>query len=274
MWRLSFLIAAICFVAPLCRAVETDAPIVSQNDERRDYKSVYVVVALCDNEHQGIVKVRDELGNGRDPSRNLYWGAMYGVKTFFAKSDNWKVLSAEKPPDKPEVLDTVAFESTNGPKVFVLADAFNGAHMKEAVETFFNAVAASKVDLVCFVGHNGLMDIRQPPIPEGRHEAANKSAMVLACVSRQYFETPVTQTGRQLVLSTTGLMAPEAYVLDAAIRSWAAGDEPSEIRRKASVAYAKYQNINPDAAESLFFAPAAGGTQKRNNSVKRPGISK
>jgi len=39
----------------------------------------HVVVALCDNVHQGIVPVPRALGNGQDPSSNLYWGARYGV---------------------------------------------------------------------------------------------------------------------------------------------------------------------------------------------------
>src|SRR5205807_2629974 len=29
------------------------------------------------------------LGNGRDPQRNLYWGAAYGVKTYFKASEDW-----------------------------------------------------------------------------------------------------------------------------------------------------------------------------------------
>jgi hypothetical protein len=40
---------------------------------------VHVFVALADNQHQGIVPVPAALGNGRDPQRNLYWGAAYGV---------------------------------------------------------------------------------------------------------------------------------------------------------------------------------------------------
>src|SRR5262245_13744302 len=50
----------------------------------------HVVVALCDNLNQGIVPVPKALGNGQDPARNLYWGARYGVKTYFAKTGGWK----------------------------------------------------------------------------------------------------------------------------------------------------------------------------------------
>src|SRR6266576_3547327 len=44
---------------------------------------VHVFVALADNQRQGIIPVPPALGNGRDPQHNLYWGAAYGVKTYF-----------------------------------------------------------------------------------------------------------------------------------------------------------------------------------------------
>jgi len=47
-------------------------------------------------------------------------------------------------------------------------------------------------------------------------------------------------------------MAPEAYVLDASIRSWANGDSPSAIKEKAGAAYARYQKIELSAATRLF----------------------
>lgn len=45
-------------------------------------KTIHVFVALCDNEHQGIVPVPKTLGNGKDARNNLYWGAAYGLKSF------------------------------------------------------------------------------------------------------------------------------------------------------------------------------------------------
>jgi len=52
---------------------------------------VHVFVALADNQHQGIIPVPPALGNGRDPQRNLYWGAAYGVKTYFKASEDWEL---------------------------------------------------------------------------------------------------------------------------------------------------------------------------------------
>ena len=56
-------------------------------------KTIHVFVALCDNENQGIVCVPETIGNGLDASRNLYWGAGYGVRNFFDKrTSDWKLL--------------------------------------------------------------------------------------------------------------------------------------------------------------------------------------
>jgi hypothetical protein len=41
--------------------------------------------------------------------------------------------------------------------------------------------------------------------------------MILACASKDHFYQPVLQSKANPVLWTTGLMAPEAYVLQAAI---------------------------------------------------------
>jgi hypothetical protein len=61
---------------------------------------IHVLVALCDNVNQGIVPVPAHLGNGEDPIRNLYWGAAYGVRTYFSKSPYWqKIAEIDTPRD-------------------------------------------------------------------------------------------------------------------------------------------------------------------------------
>ena len=42
---------------------------------RAQQRVIHVVVALCDNQYQGIVKVPAGIGNGQKASTNLYWGA-------------------------------------------------------------------------------------------------------------------------------------------------------------------------------------------------------
>ena len=63
----------------------------SKSDEDA-VKTIHVFVALCDNDNQGIVPVPSKLGNGQDPKNNLYWGALYGVKTHFKNSKDWTLV--------------------------------------------------------------------------------------------------------------------------------------------------------------------------------------
>jgi len=37
-----------------------------------EVRTIHVFVALCDNEHQGIVPVPEIFGNGDDPANNLF----------------------------------------------------------------------------------------------------------------------------------------------------------------------------------------------------------
>jgi len=234
---------------------------------------VHVFVTLCDNLHQGIVPVRPELGDGQNPPTNLYWGALYGVETFLRRSPHWELRSVARRSGAPEVLERVFFESTGtAPKVFIVADAYDGSKMRQALRDFFSAAsgdmhddvhfgagesavllrAGGRADLVCFVGHNGLMDMCLDEYPKRGGMTGPASAVVLACKSRRYFEGPLRLAGCAPLLTTTGLMAPEAYTLDAAIRSWAAGDPPETLRLKAGKAYAQYQRTSERAGVRLF----------------------
>ena len=60
---------------------------------RNPGKLIHLVVALCDNQFQGIVPVPARIGNGDDPANNLYWGAAFGVETFFRKAKEWSLLA-------------------------------------------------------------------------------------------------------------------------------------------------------------------------------------
>lgn len=245
-------------------------------------RAVHVFVALCDNEHQGIQPVPDELGNGDDPAHNLYWGALYGVKTFFSRSEEWElVATVEKPRDA--VLERLVFKHTTA-DVYLVADAYKGSEIKQALADFLAAASGNgketvsvevdsqdvsfdvggASDLVAYVGHNGLMDFtldadaRQSDdgadVKEVGDAAASRDAVVLCCASRSYFATLLSDAGARPLLLTTGLMAPEAYTLKAALDGWIANETPRQIRLRAAKAYDEHQDCTLDAAKRLFDA--------------------
>ncbi|HKV63385.1 MAG TPA: hypothetical protein VJO16_15850 [Candidatus Acidoferrum sp.] len=226
---------------------------------------VHVFVALADNQHQGIVPVPAALGNGSDPQRNLYWGAAFGVKTFFKASDEWQVLSCSRRP-KSAILERCVFKNRTE-DVFLVADAYRGSEIKLAVTDFLSAAAGAKsekvnagdvaiaaggaADLVAYIGHDALMDFQIPPIA-GVKGNKPRLAIILACASKAFFSPYLRLTGAEPLLWTTGLMAPEAYTLKAALNGWIANESDEAIRHRAAQAYDKYQKCGARAALRLF----------------------
>lgn len=231
-------------------------------------RTVHVFVALADNENQGIVPVPPRLGNGLDPAHNLYWGAAAGVKTFFTRSPEWSVAGCVQKP-KPAVLERCIFKH-KAANVYLVADAYRGNEIRQALLDFFDAAAGASPEkivvptvspppimarggsaLVAYVGHDGLMEFQLPLIPRQKDQL-HRDAIILACASKQYFSAPLRASGAQPLLWTTGLMAPEAYTLKAALDGWIAGESGSLIHERAATAYNKYQKCGMKAARRLF----------------------
>jgi hypothetical protein len=227
---------------------------------------VHVFVALADNEHQGIVPVPARLGDGEVPAANLYWGAAFGVRTFFRSSGDWVLTSTGRGP-KAEILERCVFRSRNA-DVYLIADAYEGSKIREAVADFLAAaaglneeaipikggetvMAGGASDLVAYVGHDAFMDFQIPPVV-GKRQQKPRSVIILACASKQYFGSYLRHAGAKPLLWTTGLMAPEAYTLKAALDGWIAHDNGPAIRDRAAHAYDKYQHCGLTPAERLF----------------------
>jgi hypothetical protein len=232
-------------------------------------RTIHVFVALADNEHQGIVPVAAQLGNGEDAERNLYWGSAYGVKTFFTRSSDWvRIHCGEKP--KAEILERCVFKY-RAANVYLIADAYRGIEIRQSILDFLDSAAGDGsvtvevpgssgavrlpvrggANLVAYIGHDGLMDFRLPRLPREKN-AVHRDAIVLACASKQFFADGVRASGANPLLWTTGLMAPEAYTLKGALDGWIAGESADQIRDRAAGAYDKYQKCGFRAAHRLL----------------------
>ncbi|MGC2238327.1 MAG: hypothetical protein WA584_19390 [Pyrinomonadaceae bacterium] len=250
---------------PTIPAIQNETKADTIKKIKNEAKVIHVLVALCDNENQGIVPVPAFLGDGEDAQKNLYWGAAFGVKTFFSKSASWTKLSETSNP-KENVLQRIVFKHKRQ-NVYLVADAYRGSRMKETIADFFAAVSGEKLEdikiddltlqilgsanLVAFVGHNGLMDFKLETEPQKKDEE-RRDAIILACASRQYFAAHLKKTSANPLLWTSNLMAPEAYILHDALEGWTGGETDSQIRVRAASAYAKYQKISQKSAENLL----------------------
>jgi hypothetical protein len=231
-------------------------------------KTVHVYVALCDNENQRIAKVPARLGNGKDPRNNLYWGAAYGVKSYFKKSKDWKLVKTVKNP-KQNILERIVFKNQSS-ETYLLADAYDGAKIKQTVMDFLNASAGGNIEtistdtiknkikfggaanLIVYIGHNGLMDFFLSESPNQKN-SKHRDIIILACYSKLFFNYSIKKTGANPLIWTSGLMAPEAYTLEAALKGWLSGESSEQIRLRAVRAYNHYQKCGLKGAKKLLL---------------------
>jgi hypothetical protein len=251
--------------ATQARTGNRNAAVTSQPAKRNSGKLIHVLVALCDNQYQGIVPVPTRIGNGDDPANNLYWGARFGVKTFFKRASEWKLLAEARNP-RPPILERLVFIHQSR-DVYLIADAYRGREIKDCVADYFkfsaggaretiraNSIdlhAGGGADLVAYIGHDGLMDFSLDSYPQ-QVDDRRRDTVMLACLSKRYFAEPLRKTGARPLLWTTGLMAPEAYVLKAVIDGWVLNENGEEIRRRAATSYHQYQRCGMNAASRLF----------------------
>lgn len=228
-------------------------------------KTIHVFVALCDNKYQGIVPVPAKIGNGQDAANNLYWGAAFGVKTFFNKSSEWKLIEIKKDPVE-NILERLLFKHKTK-NIFLLADAYDGQYIKQTTIDFLLACSGKRIttinnngkeipfggmsDVLAYVGHDGLMDFSLSNEFEKENDEDRK-AIMLACISKKYFSYHLKSTGAEPLLWSTGLMAPEAYILHDALNKWIGTGDPQQTRNAAAAAYSKYQRCSLNAAKNLL----------------------
>ena len=138
--------------------------------------------------------------------------------------------------------------------------------MKECLKDYFAAASGNKTDsltildsnlgiagssdLIIFNGHNGLMDcdVNHSINNDGR----KRDVAAIGCISFPYFKAFFKSANATPVLTTTNLLAPEAYVMDALITSWAKDQKGETIRTSVAQAYNKYQKCGLRGAKALF----------------------
>lgn len=227
-------------------------------------KTIHIFVALCDNQYQGIVPVPEKIGNGQDPNSNLYWGCAYGIRTYFKKSKEWKFIESRK-------IDSIKMERLifkhATKNYYLVADAYNGKFIEQCTIDFLNSSAGKQKDtlkvgnttigiggnskLLAYIGHDGLMDF---DLDEtfANADGKKRDVIILACFSKMYFSKHLDQAYTNPLVWTSGLMCPEAYTVHDAITGYVNGESNAYIRKRAALAYAKYQKCGINAASRLL----------------------
>lgn len=229
-------------------------------------KTIHIFVALCDNKYQGIVPVPAKIGNGQDPANNLYWGCGYGVKTYFKNSPEWKLIKAY--PKDSIVTERLLFKHVKK-NFYLIADAYDGQYIEECTIDFLRSSCGKKKDtlnvgnriigiagnssLLAYIGHDGLMDFTLSE-KFNNSDGKKRDIIMLACYSKHYFSPHLKNANVNPLVWSTGLMAPEAYIIHDALSGYINNENPENIRNRAAAAYSRFQKCSLSAARKLLVS--------------------
>lgn len=245
----------------------TQSPLISPDSIEH---SIHVMVALCDNLYQGIVKVPEGIGNGQKPASNLYWGCGYGIKSYFKKSIEWHLISKRVFPNglkKDSVIMERLIFKNKSKNFYLIADAYNGKFIEKCTKDLILSLQGKKKDTIMinhktiglygnakldvYIGHNGLMDFDYSD-SISNIDGIQRNCIILACASKNYFSEILKSSNAKPLLWTTNLMCPEAYTLHDALRGYIQNLSDKDIRNLAALAYSKYQKCSIKAALGLL----------------------
>ncbi len=244
---------------------------------------VEVHVPLCDNELTRCGNAK--LGDGDNPSTNLYWSTTPGLGVWFArKGSGWKrVVHLTSDTGDKDVLELHVYRRTvtasrawrekGAPRTFevdVVIHGWRGSAIDRALAAYAADVsgkgtreiavaddtiaAGGAARIVAFVGHNRLMDLDSYEWPAAGSE--EKGTIAIACHTSSYMKREVSAKTRVPLLMTNDFLFSNAAPLEAAVLAFARGGGYAQIRVDAATAYAQVQKREVKRVVGAFTNPA------------------
>jgi len=195
----------------------------------------------------------------------IYIGAVVmAYVLILKKSASWKLVRTQKIDSVK--LERLVFKHVTK-SVYLIADAYDGRHIKQTTKDFLNSSCgkykdtinidnktigiAVNANLVAYIGHDGLMDFQ---LTETFKNTDNKTRdiIILACYSKRFFSPHLKDAKVNPLVWSTGLMSPEAYTIHDAIEGYVNKENNESIRSRAAQAYAKFQKCSAKAARNLL----------------------
>ncbi len=233
--------------------------------------AIQVLVPLCSNEQ---VRCGSRwAGQPASLRANLYWGAAFGARRFFDDERNgWEKVTHETG-ERPWLARAVYRRWVPGDawgrqarvEQLAVLDAVHGSDIDQAVSTLYERAANGaqvkfthagrertvRILAIGYSGHNRLMD-GVAPVPAREASSRALPAFVLACQSEKYFGSSLRQASAGTLLMTRTNMAPEGYVLHGLLEALGDNLSLARVRRRVVHAYARWQRIDPGAADWTF----------------------
>ncbi|MFH1435059.1 MAG: hypothetical protein ABIJ56_05015 [Pseudomonadota bacterium] len=243
-------------------------------------------VALCDNDFQGIVKVKNpKICNGEKPGSNLYWGSGGGLKGYLAK-EGWKNVLYEETPNENLAVKAIWKRTFKPGKnleekgvsakfdVFIVGLGYRGVKIRRATIDFLKAVhgdgeTTQKLGddltlsyggashLVGYIGHNYFLDITAADAKKIVKQAAGESKLhkgvfALSCLGDALIKPAITSPNAHILMLNKQLTYPGAWTVGGILKAIAAGKNASGIHHTASKAFAEGKKKNLGAILNAF----------------------
>jgi hypothetical protein len=229
-----------------------------------------VYVALCDNDSQGIVPVRNRsICNGRRPEANMYWATRGGLSGYLRKA-GWARVSEADEPREGVALEVVWHKrfrargelSERGIRgwfdVYLVSVVFWGDEIRRANLEYLRAVNRDGArirevvghgelayggasHLVGYIGHDYFFDVDDPAeliAPTRGDSRLHKGAFALACVGDRYYRPAIARRNTHILLLNRHLAFPGAWTVGGLVRGITAGKDGRGIHREAARAFA------------------------------------
>lgn len=233
---------------------------------------VHVIVPLCANSQ--IDCGATWAGKPGDLQKNLYWGAVFGVRQWMERPrSDWERVSVSQGSGARlerrvyrRFVSGTPFGREGKVEQLAVFDAYHGDHIDEALREFFvgstgvsrvafddgGKARTEEVSVMGYTGHNRMLDgSKLPAAPEGERRRP-APAFVLACLSERTFGEPLRAAGVPLLVTTRALVAPEAYLTDAVLHAIGEGKDAAGVREAAIGSYVVWQKLSRGTAGAMF----------------------
>jgi hypothetical protein len=229
--------------------------------------SIRVYVALCDNDSQGIVPVKNRrICDGDVPEENLYWATDGGIDSYLRRQHyrveresrgDGDILIEKVWSTRVPASGALRARGVSGPiEVRVTALAYRGSSIAGAMRDYLHAVRRPQpVDhVIGYIGHNYLLDAADPAsLVTTPNVYEPRGTFALSCFGEGHILPLITLRGVHVLLLNRNLTYPGAWTLGGIVEGLVAGANGRGIQRAATEHFARGKH-KPAASLARVFS--------------------
>lgn len=234
-------------------------------------KIIHIYTVLADSERQFMLNIPRENARGDELNSNYYWGSETGLACVLDKSKDWTLIY--KDTSGKLVLERRVYSYLYDEDVFIVADAYKGVDIKEALYDYTRALSGQNIDkfsfnfesqhyeissggasdLTVYFGHNILFDINFTNFPS-KADDYKHFTIVYTYYGSEYFRDAINKAEATAVLWTYGMMVPEAKTLVSVLTTWANESTIKAVRSEARKIYKSIHGVDEKTVSKIFIS--------------------